>query len=96
MKDILSTISALRRPNLLITAARIGLADYRRTTHLPNCLGMGPLPRSGSALLRLMELEEALNTQRKKHAVGYSAARHVEVLTAIMGEARLLRASLSQ
>ena len=93
MQDILSSVTSLRRPGLLISAARYALTDYRRGPHLRRCLGIGPLPRSGPALICLLELESLINAQRKRHDAAYSAARHVEVLTAIMGEARLLRAS---
>lgn len=93
MTDILTHMAALRRPRLLIRAARFGLMDYRRSTHLPRHLGIGALPRSEPALKRLMDMEILLESQRKHRDAGYSAARHVEILIAMMGEARLLRAS---
>lgn len=95
MNDILSHMTSLRRPRLLIRAARFGLMEYRRNTHLPRHLGMGTLPRSGPALMQLMDMELELESQRTHREAGYSAERHVEVLIAMMGEARLLRASLS-
>ncbi len=48
MHDILGTLRALRRPPLLIRAARIGLQDYRREVHLRRLLRDGPLPQSGT------------------------------------------------
>jgi len=92
MQDVLSALSALRRPPLLIRAARIGLSDYRRAAALPRHIGAGHLPRAAEALPQLMELEALLERDRVARAVGYRAAHHVEVLVAIMGEARLLRA----
>lgn len=91
MHDILTTLESLRRPRLLIRAARIGAAEYRRDAHLRRHFGYGTLPRSGAALARLVEMEEALNEQRRIGTGGYSATSHVEVLIAMMGEARLLR-----
>jgi hypothetical protein len=38
-------LAALRRPSLLMRAARIGTEDYRRTVHLPRLLGYGQVPR---------------------------------------------------
>ncbi len=54
MHDILGTLRALRRPPLLIRAARIGLQDYRREVHLRRLLRVGPLPQSPTALIRLL------------------------------------------
>ncbi|WP_319823796.1 DUF6477 family protein [Thalassovita sp.] len=93
MLDLLSLLATIRRPRLLIRAARFGVDDYRRSVHLPRLLGHGPLPRNGAALSRLIALESDLNDQRKENAAGYSPVRHVEIMIAIMGEAQLLRAS---
>lgn len=93
MQDILSMLNALHRPRLLIRAARIGAEDYRRAAHLPRLLGYGQLPRHGAALLRLMEIESDLNTQRLGEDSSYSLLRHIDVLIAIVGESRILRAA---
>lgn len=93
MQDILTTLDALKRPSLLIRAARIGMTDYRREVHLRRYLGEARLPRSGEALLRLMELESELDERRRSQAAGYSPVRHVDILIAMMGEARILRAA---
>lgn len=93
MQDILSVIAAIRRPRILIRAARIGVADYRRSVHLQRHLGIAPLPNSGAALVELIEMETEMNALRQKGNAGYSAARHVDLMIAIMGEARILRAS---
>ncbi|MDW4497772.1 DUF6477 family protein [Sulfitobacter sp. D35] len=93
MQDLLSMLHALRRPPLLMRAARIGAEDYRRSVHLPRLIGYGQLPRHGSALLKLMELEAELNAQRLSGDTGYSLVRHVDVLIAMVAEARILRAS---
>ncbi|WP_298969667.1 DUF6477 family protein [uncultured Roseobacter sp.] len=93
MQDLLSMLHAIRRPPLLMRAARIGAEDYRRSVHLPRLLGYGVLPRHGSALFRLIEIEADLNTQRTSGDTSYSLIRHVDVLIAMLGEARVLRAS---
>lgn len=92
MQDLLTRLNALRRPKLLIRAARFGAAEYRRDTQLPRLLGYGATPRCADALMRLMAREAEINDKRKKGDAGYSIAQHVEILTAVMGEARLLRA----
>jgi hypothetical protein len=95
MQDLLAMLHALRRPPLLMRAARIGAEDYNRSVHLPRLLGYGVLPRHGAALLRLMELEGDLNAQRTQKDASYSLIKHVDVLIAMVGEARILRASLA-
>lgn len=90
MQDVLSMLQALRRPPLLMRAARIGADDYRRAAHLPRLLGYGVLPRHGSALLKLMEIESAINAQRMSGDTSYNLVKHVDVLIAMVGEARVL------
>ena len=94
MSEILDRLDALRRPRLLIRAARIGAEDYRRDVYLPRLLGQGALPRSNAPLHRLMEIEDGLNASRRAGEAGYSAIRHVEVMIAVIPEARVLRAML--
>ena len=91
MTDLFSMLSQLRRPRLLIQAARAGSEEYRRDPHLYRLLGHGRLPKSGEALIRLMDMEDALNQQRRDGAGSYSLVAHVDVLIAMMGEARLVR-----
>ena len=92
MQDIHSLLAALHRPRLLMRAARIGAADYRRAGHLPRLLGYGILPRHGAALMHLVEIEAELEDQRAASDACYNLIRHVDVLIAIVGEARALRA----
>lgn len=91
MQDILSRLNAIHRPHLLMRAARIGADNYRRSIHLRRLLGFDVLPRSGAALIQLIDIEAELNAQRKMADAGYSLIRHVEVLIAMIGEARLVR-----
>ena len=93
MQDLFGMVGALKRPRLLVSAARFGLEDYVRDRHLPRILRNATVPRTGKAILRLMELEQVLDEKRRTSAADYSIARHVEVLIAIMGETRLLRLS---
>lgn len=91
MNKTLSRLDNLKRPHLLIRAARIGLRDYRREVHLARQLGAaGPIP-SQDALEHLMEIESDLDTSRQQARADYSVIHHVEVMIALLGEARLLR-----
>ena len=91
MQDILTRLNELHRPPLLVRAARIGAEHYRRSSHLARLLGGGGLPGTGLALIHLIEIEAEINAQRKMADAGYNLIRHVEVLIALMGEARVLR-----
>ncbi|WP_371223999.1 DUF6477 family protein [Roseovarius sp. 2305UL8-3] len=91
MNHILTMLDTLRRPRLLIQAARIGAAEYRRSIHLRRHLGAGRLPRSGEALMQLMEIEADMDQRRKSGDATYSATDHVDILIVMLGEARLLR-----
>lgn len=93
MQDVLTILQNLHRPRLLMRAARIGSMEYRRTAHLPRLLGYGAIPKHTAALLKLMEIEDDLNGQRKEGDSAYNLPRHIDVLIAIVGEARMLRAS---
>ena len=93
MQDILSILQTLHCPQLLMRAARIGAVEYRRSAHLPRLLGYGRTPKTAAALLKLIEYEDELNIQRKSGESAYNLVRHLDVLIAIVGEARILRAS---
>ena len=95
MQDLLTQLSELRRPRLLIRAARIAAQTYHREGSLSRTLGYGVTLRSGPALVKLMAIERDLNEERTRGDAAYSVATHVDVLTAIMGEAQILRAQIT-
>lgn len=95
MQDVMTMLNQLRRPRLLIRAARIGAADYRRAVHLPRLLGHSVLPRHGAALMRLIEIEDVLNDQRLNEDSAYNLLKHIDILIAIVAEARTMRSSQS-
>lgn len=93
MQDALSRLSSLRRPRLLVRAARIGATTYIRDKSLHRLLGYGTLPKPSAAILKLLDIEFMLNARRLSGDAGYTMARHIDVLIALMGEANLLRLS---
>lgn len=90
MTDPLSALKTLRRPRILIRAARFGLTDYRRERDLTRLMKAPRLPSPGHALGLLLEQEEAMEATRQSGNGAYSIARHVELLIAMMAEARLI------
>lgn len=93
MEDVLTKISRLSRPTLLVRTARHGIESYNRVIHLRRLLKTEALPGPGKAIIKLMELEEMANEQRVSKRAEYSVARHVELIVALMCETRILKAS---
>ena len=93
MQDALTILQKLRRPKLLMRAARIGACEYKRVAHLPRLLGYGRMAKNSQAILRLIEIEENLNALRKAGESAYNLLRHIDVMLAIVGEGRDLCAS---
>ncbi|TCP60557.1 hypothetical protein EV663_10963 [Rhodovulum bhavnagarense] len=83
----------LRRPRLLVQAARAGQADYRRERVLARLMPGGYPGGALAGLRRLMEMEQGLDAARRAGEATYPVARHVEVMIALLAEARLISAS---
>jgi hypothetical protein len=91
----LETLETLRRPRLLVRAARFGLSEYVRERDLKRVFGTIAPPGPGKAVSSLIEREDEIEAVRQAGTAGYSAARHVEVLTALMAEGRLAAEAIS-
>jgi len=74
----------IRRPGILLEAARICAKGYRRETMLPRLLGAN----KAQVLALLTEREQGLEETRRAKAVTYSAQAHVEVLSALIAESK--------
>jgi uncharacterized protein DUF6477 len=82
----------LRRPKILIRAARLGMHDYRRDRDLKRIARTTTLPPPTRAVEKLIWAEHVLEKSRKDGEASYDAHRHIRVLTALLAEARLLPA----
>jgi hypothetical protein len=74
--DLSSQLEALRRPGLLVRAARIAATApcaHRRAKRRP--------------VSKLLAEEATLNEARLSDGLGYSARRHVQVISALMSAA---------
>ncbi|MFN2306331.1 MAG: DUF6477 family protein [Paracoccaceae bacterium] len=91
MLDLHSRLRRLTRPALLTRAARMGVDHYRRDWHLPRLLNRADTPCPADATMQLLMLEEELNTARRTRAAEYSFDRHIDVLIALMCEARTVQ-----
>lgn len=95
MLDITSLIAQLVRPQLLVRAARFGIDDYRRERDLRRVLGTDRTMGPGEALMALFDVEAEVNAQRIAKSANYSLAKHIDLLVAIMSEARTYTATRS-
>ncbi|HDR29350.1 DUF6477 family protein [Rhodovulum sp.] len=93
MTRFTTELSRLRRPRLMVQAARFGLADYRRDRDLARLLPGHRHSNPAAVIDRLIEIEAGMDERRCRGDAGYSYARHIEVLIALMAEARTLAAA---
>lgn len=89
MTDCRTMLASLRRPRLLMRAARFGLAEYRRERDLRRYVGTAASPED--TVSSLISVEAKLEATRLAGDAAYSVARHIEVLIALLAEAQLLR-----
>lgn len=88
----LARLSGLRRPRLLVEAARHHAASFRRERDLRRLIGA--LPPPAEALCRLLAAEEEAEALRRERRAEWSARGHVALLGAALAEAEALRAEL--
>jgi len=96
MNDLASVLNALRRPKILVRAARAGVVDYRRERDLRRLLRQARGTAAQHAIGSLLDEENRLETTRTAGDATYSIQRHVAVLTAILAEARLMAVAAPQ
>lgn len=89
MTDIRILISDLRRPRLLLRAARFGAADYRRDRDLKRLL-QGEALSPEHTLPRLIDAEGRMEETRRSGDASYSLIRHIEILIALIAELHLM------
>ena len=92
MQDISTRVRQLNRPGLLVRAARFGLEGYRRERDLARLLPDHHDMGTGAALVALLDAERDENDSRLARETHYALVRHIDLLTAIMAEARDLEA----
>lgn len=95
MNDIMTLLGTLRRPKLLIRAARHGVEGYNRDRDLRRILKSPEMPTARKAILRLIDEERELEHARSTGSAHYNVARHVDVMIAMMGEARFVQSALA-
>ncbi|MEC7760539.1 MAG: DUF6477 family protein [Pseudomonadota bacterium] len=87
MDDHTRQLRHMKRPKLLMTAARHAMRHYDRTRVLTRLLGRATL-QSERAMDALLAREAEIELTRTTGAADYSPAAHIDLLTAILAEAR--------
>lgn len=94
MTDFRTTVQELQRPKMLIHAARMGMADYRRDRDLRRLIHISG--RAEHPLQDLLHQERRAEEKRRMGDAAYSIAHHVDLLIALMAELRLAPKSVAQ
>ncbi len=89
MSELISVVHAMRRPKLLLQAARHGLNDYNRERALKRLTRTPAAPSPKGALSSLIPVEANMEDARLAGDATYNVSRHVEVMIALLAEARL-------
>lgn len=95
MSDPLALLKSLRRPRLLIRAARFGTLEYRRERDLKRLMKCDTPPSPRAAVDQLLVEEDRLERIRQSGEASYSISRHVDVLIALISEAKLASRCIS-
>ncbi len=82
----------IRRPSLLVSAARHGCERYNRSRDLPRVIGMAVGRGITANVEVLTDAEQDMENKRKTGDAGYSITRHIELLIALLSELKLQRA----
>lgn len=90
MSDLMRILKSLRRPGLLMRAARLGAVEYRRERDLKRVLKSRNLPIPETAINNLLSEEDVLEEKRKTGDAAYSITRHVDIMIALISEANLV------
>ena len=90
MPNLHTVLSTLRRPRLLVRAARLGMADYNRKRDLTRLTGQSPRCAPATIVENLIAQEEYIEESRRIGDANYQPSKHVEMLVALMAECRLL------
>lgn len=90
MTNLIMRLENLRRPSLMIRAARAGAILFDRHRDLMR-LGLSTCLSDPSECIGVLLRKEAeLETARKLRSPSYELTRHIQVLIALIAEARLL------
>lgn len=87
------SLASLKRPKLLVEAARHGSATYMRSRDLRSLIAGQPQKTNEQILESLGVQERLLDHDRRENATTYSVTKHIAVLSALLAEMRVSQAA---
>ncbi len=90
MLNIIDILNGLKRPKILVRAARLSLEEYNRDRELRRITKTSQNTCQDSVFDRLLAHENYLEDARCNGDASYSIQRHIQVLTAMLAEAKLI------
>lgn len=85
---ITNSLESLRRPRLLVRAARHGLSEYNRKRDLRRIAGFTENATPQRVTTMLLDMEDNMEQRRVAGDAAYEPARHIELLVALMAESK--------
>ena len=86
MRDAELNLTQLRRPSLLVTAARHHLTHKRKSRHTDSKVCCESSQSNVQTSANLRQLEATLDKKRREQAADYDVQRHIAVLSALMSQ----------
>ena len=86
MSEFHSKLSTIKRPKILIKAAKIASRTYLRSRDLSGVLGYSHPTTDRSIRQQLFDLESSINQKRRLEDASYDLKTHVQVLSALLAE----------
>ena len=80
--SLIEDAKLLRRPKVLVRAARFAMLEFRREKALRRVLRREKIPGPMAAIALLMHRERELETMRTQGDAAYSVSKHIVVLAA--------------
>lgn len=88
MTNYIAQLENVKRPRLLVRAARAGATRYRRDHHLGYFSKVEGIDSQAKLMAVLIAREAELEDVRKSGSADYNIHRHVHLLTALLAEAQ--------
>lgn len=88
MTNLAALLDNLRRPKILIRAARSGVNGFRRERDLRRIFRGTKVDVKRNTIVHLMAAEQQMEEFRTEGNANYNVQRHINLLIAIMAEAR--------
>lgn len=84
--EVMARLSYMKRPSLLVTAARAGVMTYNRERSLRRILKTTGTPALLKGLTMLLDEEQIQNDLRRTGSGLYDVSHHIELMIALIAD----------